>query len=475
MQLACWRATEAHQRVFIGKPRRAYISTACDLEDLLQTAAADSLGHRVRTGIMLDTEQKLTERIWQVADFAQQLGLEHRATSFDITLPGGSEIVGLTAGGRRAAASTGFQRMRYSEASYYSDDESLTAASASVGKLGREVIETTCDIGASNGLQMRKIWDDPGNDFEVLFLPFEMHPEYRADPSLITDEEWAWAQTEGFSLRESAAYWMREILPNKCAGDVVKACHEYPQLERHMFQSSSGIWVRSTPRVLEPVNVIRVMGVTGDEHWPLLIYVEPKDTSGDIVITVDTATGIEKDRSVVCVVDCVSQRLVACFMSGGAFGDDTARVAHAAWEYYSTEDVAPTIFSGDRLPLRRPKVLIELNTVGNICSQPAQRMGLPFETFNTTADSKYLGLLAAKRAVEEGRLEGPTELREECNELIRNDQGKFTGHKDLLMMYGKASTWIAANPRMSEPKHVPQVERSILVTDMIRKYARGRR
>lgn len=485
MQLAAWQFSERNRRGFIGKPRRAYISTAFDLEDALQTVVADSAGHRVRTGIMLDTEEKVTERMWQCADFLAQLGLEHRATDYYIELPGGSEIVGLTAGGKRAAASTGFQRMRYSEASYYTDPESLTSTSASVGKLGREMIETTIDIGAANGKQARTLWDDPKNDFETLFLPFEMHPEYRADPTTITDEEWAAAQAEGFTMRESAAYWYREIIPNKCAGDVVKAMHEYPQMVSHMFSSSTGLWVRKRPEVVEPVEVVKVIGPSG-ELWPVEIYVRPADCVGEFIIGVDVAaglgvnktTGVERDSSVVAVVDRTTRKMVACMASSTIPGDDTAKVAWAMWQHYTKPNMQkPLLFANDVPPNVYPRVCIEANGIGGSVTQPASRIGLPHEAFSTTDVTKYNGLLEAKRAVEAGILAGPAALRDECDELHRDVHGKWKGRKDILMAYGFCATRITASPNVVGPTHVVQDEHTIALKDRIRRYARqgGRR
>ncbi len=431
-QVEYWALTEANQRCMIGKPRRAFVSTAGDVDDVLQTMVCDSQGHRVRTGVMLDVEDKVTERMWQMSDFLTQLNVKHRATDFYIEFPGKSEIVGLTAGGKRAAASTGFQRMRYSEFSYYGDPESMASTSSSVGKYGREVIETTIDLGAANGQQARHYWRDPANGFTKLFIPFEWLTSYRTGAGRITDEQWAYAQSEGFTDRESAAYWLAELLPNKCGGNIVQLMHEFPQIEPHMFQTSTGRWVNKTSRVLEPVEVWKVMG-HGGEVWPIMVWTRPADTSGKIVITADAAKGAGVSRATLMAIDEDSGRCVASLAEPLILGDDHARCAWEMWQRFSRERTLATGI----VEQMRPRVMAEDNTTGQIFIQPARRLGLPLEVFDTSEVSQLLGMQHAKRAIEVGMLEGPKELAEECDECTRDPvTGKFKGRKDLMMSYG---------------------------------------
>lgn len=435
-QRAAWELSEANQRSFIGKPRRAYISTAFDLEDVLHIMTWDAHGHRTRGGVMLDVEDKVTERMWQMSDFLTQLGVQHHATDYYIEFPRKSEMVGLTAGGKRAAASTGFQRMRYSEFAYYSDPGAMASTSSSVGKMGHEVIETTIDVSAANGKQARQYWRDPANGFTKLFIPFEWHLEYRCDASRITEEQWTFAQTEGFTIREAAAYWLAELLPNKCGGDLVQLMHEFPQLERHMFQVDTGRWVRTTPRVLEPVDVWRVMGPVSKEMWPILVYKHPRDVVGHpITITADAAKGTGTSRATVLAIDDVDGRVVACFADANIEGDDHARVAWEMWQRYASE--VEDLRSPTLKATVRPRVYAEDNTTGRIFIQPAGRLGLPVHVFDTNEVTQVLGMQKARQAVHEGRFECSKELAEECDECTRDPlTGKFKGHKDLLMSYG---------------------------------------
>lgn len=461
-QRITWRALETNQRNFITKSRRRGISTALDLRRAMWTLLCDNAGHRVRSGVVMHKEDKLVERFVQMSSFLEQMNLRATCLDTSITFPNGSEIFGLTAGGKGASRSEGAQDMTYEEYSFYLMG-AVGEISPSVSLETQETICTTIDIGAPNGARARDMWRAQ-NGYEKIFFPFEMAIEYRTDPARITDEQWAWAQKQGFTMRESAAFWLAEVVPNKCEGDIMRAFREYPPTPDHMFMASAARWVNTTSRVLEPVDVHTVMGVSGTD-WKVLIYQRPDDCTPEPFIGVDTAEGKGQDRSVVAVVDRTSRRLCAVFVSDRAMGDDVAKVAHYLWAHYSK--VRP---DGE---LWRPKVIIEDNTTGGITIQPAYRLGFPFETFNTDEVSRYNGLLEAKRAVELGYLEGPKELAEECDELHRDEvTGKWKGRKDILMAYGFCATRIAEQPPKVRPEYVRHTEKRVDGARIIRNLQR---
>lgn len=467
VQVACWQAREDHQRLFVAKPRRAYVSTAFDLDDALFAAINDGDGQRVRVGVALDTDDHVAERVFQMASFLTQMQIPHRQIEGLIELGvSGSQIVVFTAGGKRAGASTGFQRVRYSEAAYYGPGE-IGTISAAAGKQAGEIIETTIGTHASNFVEARARWRETGawRPFHPLFFPFESHLEYRAPADIITDQEWDWAQADGFTIREAAAYWLREILP-KFGGDMQRARGEYPQRPEHMFDTALGRWVTKTPKVLQPVDVMHVTGPYGAELHAL-IYVPPRLTSGDLLGGIDTATGKGRDRSVITIVDRHSRRLCAIFCSDRALGDDVATVAKRLWETYSSP--------GRMGVTGRPKYYVEDNTTGQIVIQPMNRMGVPCETFDTDEASRYQFLAASKIAVETGYLEGPKELAEECDELHRDEHGRWIGRKDILMAYGFAAVRIAKAPPVAGPPVDKRHERRIDVEATIARYARRER
>jgi Na+(H+)/acetate symporter ActP len=59
------------------------------------------------------------------------------------------------------------------------------------------------------------------NRYQKVFFSVEDHAhEYRADPGIIGDDEWAWCQEQGFTRRDCAAWWLRVALPYVVAGLV---------------------------------------------------------------------------------------------------------------------------------------------------------------------------------------------------------------------------------------------------------------
>lgn len=467
MQWRCWEAREHHQRLFVTKPRRAYVTTAYDLDDVIFTLINDQDSERVRSGVALDTDAHVDERIVQMSDFFEQLGVPHEAKEGVIELGGaGSQIAVFTAGGKRAGASTGFQRMRYSEAGYYKAGQ-IATISAAVGKQADEIIETTVGAHAENFVEARARWKAVGawKPYHQLFLPFELHPEYRAPPELITDQEWEWAQTEGFAIREAAAYWLAEVLP-KFGGDMQRALGEYPQRVEHLFAVAANRWVNVTPPVLKPVSWVDVPGIDGATH-KLLIYIAPKDSSGQASIGADTASGKERSRSAVTVVDNKDGKLLAAWLSDTAPTDDIANIALVAQHMYTTT-------SPVTMKRYSAHALIEENGIGAATCQAARRMALDFEPVNMTEEKRYLCLLAAKRAVETGALRGPPELAEECDELHRDEHGRWKGRKDLLMAYGFAALHRSAIGFKHEPGPVDDRVRVNKRIAMARREQRGR-
>ena len=238
------------------------------------------------------------------------------------------------------------------------------------------------------------------------------------------------AQAEGFSLRAAAAYWLREIVPNKCAGDVAKAMHEYPQRPEHMFQASSSRTIMVTPEVLTPRHEIRVPGAA--QEWVVDVYRRPEDTSGHVAIGVDTSLAKQRSRSVVIVVDKGDLAICAILASDTIREDDLARVAlaaQAAFEGYDRHRARP-------IPAL---VVCESNGIGQATCHQLDRLGVAYDALEQDEASKERCILESKRAIETGRCFGPPELAEECDELHRDDKtGKYVGRKDVVMALGMA-------------------------------------
>lgn len=429
-QETSWGAAEQSD-VMIFKPRAIGISTAFDLADLLHAWTWDHLGHRVRVGVCLDTDDKAKERCKQIRDFAWQLGLSVQGNDHTIKLPHGTEIVCFSAGGERPAASTQFQRIRFSEYAFYGAD-ALAAIGPSISLSARTVIETTCSPTGKNFVPSKNLWRKKNDGMARVFFPVEAHAEYRMPEQTITDDEWQKMKDEGYTSREAAAWFLRDAVDKKLKGDERRAFGEFPQLERHMFQSAAGVVINVAPRVVEPVDFLEVNGVGGD-LWKASIYRKPDDTSGQCVMAVDTSQAKGLSRSAIVMVDKRDGQIAAAFWSAYVKHDDLARVAQALQEHYRPRRLR---FKG--FPMRAPLALIEDNGIGHATCTEADRLGLSYEPVNATADSIEAVILNAKRAIESGTIEGPDELADECDNLVRDEGGAYLGRKDLIICLGMA-------------------------------------
>lgn len=456
-----WQAGWIYPRRFITKSRRRGVSTALDLEDTAWTLMADATGHRVRTGIFIHTEDKTKERIVQCVSFLEQMRamseqpIEFEASTFGVSFPNGSELVGNTAGGQGASRSEGYQRARYEEYAFYKTGIGEISPSVSLGSV--ETICTTIDIAAPNGRKAREMWDAE-NGYYKLFLPFDWAAEYVADPSLISDDQWAWAEGEGISTREAAAYWLTEVLPNKCEGDRVRAFREYPPTPRHMFQASEHKWIARSPKPREPLEVWRILGVRGDD-WIVHVYKRPRDMIAKGLIGVDTAEGKGLDRCCALVVDPGDWTPAAIVVSDRMIFDDLAIC---------------TLELQRRYP--GALALIEEIGIGSATVAHASTLGVIHDVVTPTQEGKYEGLLAAKMAVEAGLLFGPHELTVECDELHRDPKtGAFVGRKDILMSYGFAARRMKDAPWL-KPKQPVRAEEKVdgarIIRSLMRQQAR---
>lgn len=453
-QLRIWAAGETHQRRFVTKPRRVGASTALDLEDALWTLYKDATGHRVRAAIVLPVESTAKERIKQCASFLSQLDADHRPSALSIDFPNGSQIVAVTAGSESADRGEGYQRCRWEEFAFY-DPEAHGKIAPSVGIGAPEIICTTIDIAGRNGLAARDLWRGK-NDFKKLFFPFELHGAYRADSvttAALSDTDWAWCLEQGFTNKAAAAYWMTEVLQNKCNGDVTRAMREYPQIEAHMFAASEGRVVKVTPEIAEVVHQIEVPGVGGDV-WRLDVYRKPEDTSGQIVGAVDTSQGIGESRSAVCFTDKLDGRIVAAFAHAFCRHDDLARIAQAGQQFFKP---AKPRWRG--FPMREPVTLIEKNGIGQATITEAERLGMPHEPVDATHDWIERVITEASRALEAGQTSGPMELAEECDELVRDERGKYVGRKDVLITYGMCLVKRKQDPYVAPPNDAERENR----------------
>lgn len=446
-QITAWKIGQDHPRFVLGKPRKTGITTAISLVDVMETCWAAKHGNAFLCVVAIDSDDKATRLAQQVNDFARQADVRARYYDHGFKLTDtGSEIVCATAGGFMPGRGTTIHRLHVTELPFWrTPRETYQALRSACADTTPIAIETTMDISDDNfardlwrGFRRDELTGDQlsvAQEFHRHFFKVEDHASYRLDPALISDEEWVKAQAEGFTDRGAASWWLRHALVNLCAGEETRLLHDYPQKEAHLFAGASGRTITVTPEIAEVVDHVDVHGV-GGKTWTLEVYVRPEHCSGNVFVTVDTAWGLGKTRSVVLVVDIADGRILASFSSSVVMYDDLARIAQMAQHTYVQGKGK-----------RRCDVIVEINGSGNATAHELTKIGCAHMAMDQVANHRAHGADAcirhSKRMIEtvgaDGRsqVRGPPELAEECDSL-RKERGQYTGLKDVVMTYGMA-------------------------------------
>lgn len=420
------RALEAsdHTDPIIYKPRAIGISTIFDLSDFLHAMVWNHTGHKARVGVCLDVDEKAKERIKQMRDFAHQLNIKVEGNEHLIRFPKSkTEIMTLSARGERPAAGIQFQRMRWSEFAFYEND-AMAAMGPAVGLGAKQIIETTVSATGSNAEHARRIWRDPKNAHRRVFFSTQSHESYRHDPQAISDEDWVLMQAQGYSIR-AAASWFLNIGVAKCGGSILKAYHEYPQKEEHLFQAGADRVISVTPPVAPTLFQTPTHGIDGTTY-NLDVFIAPSDHDPDVIIGVDTSQARGQSNSAVVVTERATGRMIACFSDKHIFEDDLMRVALTAQRHYTPRTKNARV----------PKCIIEDNGIGQASLHQAARLGVIYVPFHQSAESKKDCITAAKRMIESGVVKGSQTLAEECDSLHQDEKGRYKGNKDIIMAYG---------------------------------------
>ena len=456
-QLRMVRETSTGGWVFAAKPRQVGATTITQFDDMLWCAVNDAAGNRVRAGLYVDTEEKLKERqafAQSCIDQMPEVFGKCTVNSEQMVFPGGSVLVLGTGSAKSAGRSGSFQRLHLSELPFWLNPGTYGALMPSLSLGGQAIIETTLDVDAPNGKLARDLWRLP-NRFSRLFFSVEDHDEYRADPLAISDEQWVWCQEQGFTIRESAAWWLGHALNDYCAGDLNKLMREYPQTTTHMFAAASTRWIPVDTKVTDPVLFYDCSG-TRVPAWR-----RSADTSGQLVISVDTGKGVERDQTAVVVMDKKDHAICACFVSNRvdvhSFAAIVRDLVHHYTEKQSKEAVGWGIRHHNPPP---PSVVVEENGIGEAMVLELRRLGIPVIATTTDDASKVDGLTLVRTACIDGRLYGPKELAEEADELCKDERGNWKGRKDLCMALGFALIRVRLDPyqRPPQPRRPGQVD-----------------
>lgn len=441
-QERCWLAFHEHAWVMVGKPRQVGLTTAAEFDDLIWCAANDAAGNRVRCGLYVDTDKKLSERV----EFAKQVIKELpdifkgcAVNSDRVSFPRGSVYEFGTGSGSAEGRAGSFQRLHLSELPFWKVQTTYTSLMPTLSLDGQVILETTFDTSAPCGPLAKKLWFDKSNRYHRVFLSVEMHLEYRADPSRIDSEQWSWCQSQGFTNRSAASWWLTVALPDICAGDVSRLLREYPQVPEHMFATSEGRVVPRNPDVIPPSSYLECGGQRVPCWRPLA------RTSEQLVVAVDTGKGVDRDRSAVVVIDKRDMAICACFVSATLSAFEFAKVVHdLLHRHYWRDDVVGqwnVMTKGCK-----PDLIVEENGIGEAMVLKLRELGSSVITKWTDEESKALGIEMARDGVLDGRLYGPQELLDDCESLHRDDHGNLKGKKDVLMALGFALLAARASP-----------------------------
>lgn len=438
---------------FFAKPRQVGMTTMMQFDDMVWCAVNDAAGNRVRCGLYVDVDKKLTER----KAFADLVcaGLPDIFAGCDVNservvFPRGSVLVFGTGSGKSEGRSGSFQRLHLSELPFWANAETYGSLMPSLSlDGGQAIVETTLDVDAANGLLARSLWRQQ-NRFKKVFFSVEDHDEYRADPRLISDEQWDWCREQGFTIREAAAWWLAVALPDIVGGDINRLMREYPQTATHMFAASASRWIPVEPRVEDPVLYLQC----GEVRVP--VWCRREDGSGQYIASVDTGKGVERDRSAVVVIDKLNHKICAAFVSNVLDPHTFAGIARDLVNHYTPPPSTKGLGWNVTLPSPSPpQCVVEENGIGNTMVLELRRLGVAVIETTTTEASKLDGLTLVRQACIDGRLYGPSWLAEEADELAKDERGNWTGRKDLVMALGFA----LIRCRMSPYEHPPERKR----------------
>jgi len=304
-------------------------------------------------------------------------------------------------------------------------------ASLLATKLGDPLVidESTGEPGKTN--PFRITWDAAPEECQ-LFLSVERSRIYRANPALITDEEWSILQADyGFTQRDVAAWWLHEASRNGTS--LADMARSFPVTVEQAWTAKEGL-------AIERATEVEVV-VDGDwNHYPGATDDEP------CICAIDTAKGTGGDSSSLVFTSQVTGRVLRTWRSNTTLTPDFRKIACAAVRKY-----------------RPAATVVESNGVGTTMYQDLAA-DLGAEGFvivegiasNTRArdGDKTKRLQTLKQLVESGAIPVGGHLLDECNDSRQDAKGKSVGRDDCLL----ALSW-AVKARADYPYVAPRLRK----------------
>ena len=454
-QLILREAMRRHNRILVPKARRLGASTEVEafMFDALIMAdnplpvasmahvdrAARNIGGMLR-GMYMGLPEELRPAHSKMND--SQLVLKESGASQSIYMAGGR-------GGTRSFAAGMFHG---SEFDFYPDQaETLAEVDATVGD-GLLVLESTVNKPGSRFNEL--CLGAPDNGWEVVFLPWTLHPAYRDKVTrdfTPSAAELVLMEEHGLTLPQVA--WRRRQIASL---GLAKFRREYPLTVEEAFATQGK---RFYPvEVLEHVEVKKVAPTQGDR----LRVLEDWEPDVEYTMGVDVSAGVGSDESAVTVLDAGTRSVVA---------------------QWSCSRTTPSRMVDIILQLGRsyewPVVVIESNVFGRRVIEDVARHGYPRRRMWVDDSGKPWRTHGGNRAglfelirstLDEGLLaEIPEPLYEQIVSIGWNDKkgrpdhpvGK---HDDVLI-----STALALVAAQRVPLRLPAEHSRVTMEDLIRK------
>lgn len=287
-------------------------------------------------------------------DNKKQLVFENPDEKTRMNNPGlRSKIVIATAGKVKVGRGLTIQNFHGSEVAFWKKGKELMLSiMQAIPDLPNTMVflESTANGFGGDGEYFYNIVQDAladRNDFELVFLPWHLMPEYsmkfgsneKKEKFAISLDEYEKDIRKEFKLAFEQLNWRRWAIKNKCGGDLDKFKQEYPITIEEAFVASANTvipkqYIEAQRKFIrKPIDTLD--GV--------LIYEKPK--AHYYSLGGDPSEGVGLDDSAFTVIDKMTGREVAHFASNGIQPDLFARKMVKAAEYFNNAIIVPEINS----------------------------------------------------------------------------------------------------------------------------------
>lgn len=398
-----------YDRILILKGRQIGSSTFNAFLVLLYCVSTPG----AKAAIVADTESLAMVLLARAAEFGEQLGIVKRANQANLRLRNGSEIVALSAGADLRGRT--FQCLMMTELDSWPEPEALPTLLQTTPAGAKIITEST---GKGPDRLMHELWSNEASIDHKMFFSVEDRVTHRSNRPL-TEAETARAAELGYTMPEAAA-WFFDKVNADFRGEEADALREYPQLPEHAFYIREGRWIVKLPDVLP------------SSDWNGFQIFSQPNQKHRYIVSLDPAKGNGGCDVAIVVIDLVDGRIAATLADPNLLIDDAIAKVQQIYVHYLADDIT-----------------IEANGIGAHAIRAALARNLPVIPIITDTSSRYGGLLAVKRAVENGTLAAGDDFRRECESISFYDSGRrkdFTGRKDLLMATAIVYERVLLNP-----------------------------